>query len=353
MASKTSRIISILLAVVFLCVTSCGYIEIEVEETETETVQVVPETEETTESTETTEIDDPYDITDEELYRAIRNDEIPYDDAVKYPAFRAEVEQKFSEVLGHPIAWEDLSFAIEDYDERFHYSFWIRDSVEYITFLQCVVLSWLDSDDSILYSLYWSEVYPVYGSYKHGDGIIGTVHYFNKTMLETQLIQNFDMSAHTAIYEGIRYADHHIFVPMIHDEMIVYADILVDADLQYQLFTAETIDLMTLSPYDFLVTYQTFGLKPEQLMTYFPAHPLNPRYAISGYMGVDDIMQSEYRMYSGFDTQPYIRVMDDGQTDVSFGLSLPQMPAGEVLEIADITEDTTYQDLAWVGWSER
>ena len=64
-------------------------------------------------------------------------------------------------------------------------------------------------------------------------------------------------------------------------------------------------------------------------------------------------MQSEYRMSSGFDTRPYIRVKDDGQTDVSFGLSLPQMPEGEVLEIADITEDTSYQDLAWVVWSER
>ena len=368
MTFKIHRIIPILLAVVFVCVTSCERTIIKVEETETEKmtevsetektetegVTVVPETEEMTEEPETTAFDDPYDITAEELYRAIRNDEIPYDDAVKYPAFRAEVEQMFSEVLGHPIAWEDLSFAIEDHDEMFHYSFWIRDSEEYITFLQCVVLSWMDSDDSILYSLYWSELYPVYGSYKHGDGIIGTMpHCFNKTMLETQLTQNFDMSVHTAIYEGIRYADHHIFVPMIHDEMIVYADILVDADLQYQLFTAETIDLTALSPYDFLVTYQTFGLKPQDLMEYFPNHPLNPRYAISGYMGVDDILQSEYRMYSGFDTQPYIRVKDDGQTDVSFGLSLPQTPAGEVLEIADLTEDTTYQDLAWVVWSER
>lgn len=367
MTANAQRIIPILLAIVFLCVTSCGRIEIEVEETETEKmtgvseteetetvgVTVVPETEEMTEEPETTVFDDPYDMTAEELYRAIHNEEIPYDHAVKYPAFRAEVEQKFSEVLGHPIAWEDLSVAIEDHDEMFHYSFWIRDSEEYITFLQCVVLSWLDSDDSILYSLYWSEVYPVYGSYKHGDGIIGTVHCFNKTMLETQLTQNFDMSAHTVIYEGIRYADHHIFVPMLWDSMIVYADILVDADLQYQLFTAETIDLTALSPYDFLVTYQTFGLKPQDLMEYFPNHPLNPRYAVLGYMGIDDILQSDYQIYSWFGSEPYLRLKDDGQTDVSFGLSLPQMPAGEVLEIADITEDTTYQDLAWVVWSER
>jgi hypothetical protein len=88
-------------------------------------------------------------------------------------------------------------------------------------------------------------------------------------------------------------------------------------------------------------------------MTYFPDHPLNPQYVVAGYMGVDDIMQSKYRMSSAFDTQPYIRVQDDGETDVSFRLSLPQMSAGEVLEIADITENTTYQDLAWVVWSER
>ena len=47
MFSETIRNISILLAVVFLCVTSCGYIEIEVEETETEKVTVTPETLET------------------------------------------------------------------------------------------------------------------------------------------------------------------------------------------------------------------------------------------------------------------------------------------------------------------
>ena len=347
MSSKTNRSVSILLAVVFLCVTSCGRIEIEVEETETEKVTVISEIEETTEAP------DPYDITAEELYRAIRNDEIPYDDAVKYPAFRKEVEQKFSEVLGHPIAWEDLSFAIEDHDEMFHYSFWIRDVDEYVLFVQCSASSALDSDGSIQYSLHWSAQYPVYGFYTYGDGIIGRngIHYFNKTMLEALLIQNFDMSVHTAIYEGIRYADHHIFVPMIHDEMIVYADILVDADLQYQLFTAETIDLTALSPYDFLVTYQTFGLKPQDLMEYFPNHPLNPRYAVSGYMGIDDILQSDYYMTSWFGTQPYIRVQDS-LTDVIFGLSLPQTPEGEVLTVADITEDTTYQDLAWGVWLE-
>lgn len=348
MLSKTNRSVSILLAVVFLCVTSCGRIEIEVEETETEKVTVNSEIEETTEAP------DPYDITAEELYRAIHNDEIPYEHAVKYPAFRAEVEQKFSEVLGHPIAWEDLSFAIEDHDEMFHYSFWIRDVDEYVLFVQCSASSALDSDGSIQYSLHWSAQYPVYGFYTYGDGIIGRngIHYFNKTMLEALLIQNFDMSVHTAIYEGIRYADHHIFVPMIHDEMIVYADILVDADLQYQLFTAETIDLTALSPYDFLVTYQTFGLKPQDLMEYFPNHPLNPRYAVSGYMGIDDILQSDYQIYSWFGSEPYLRVKDDSQTDVLFGLSLPQTPEGEVLTVADITEDITYQDLAWGVWLE-
>ena len=368
MTFKTHRIIPILLAVVFVCVTSCERTIIKVEETETvkmtevsetentatEGATVVPETDEMTEEPETTAFDDQYDMTAEELYRAIRNDEIPYDDAVKYPAFRAEVEQKFSEVLGHPIAWEDLSVAIEDHDEMFHYSFWIRDSEEYITFLQCVVLSWMDSDDSILYSLYWSELYPVYGFYTYGDGIIGRngIHYFNKTMLEALLIQNFDMSVHTAIYEGIRYADHHILVPMMHDGMIVCADILVDADLQYQLYATETIDLMALSPYEFLVTHQTFGLTPQELMEYFPNHPLNPRYAVSGYMGIDDILQSDYYMTSWFGTQPYIRVQDS-LTDVIFGLSLPQTPEGEALDTADITEDTTYQDLAWVVWIDR
>jgi len=55
MTANAQRIIPILLAVVFLCVTSCGHIEIEVEETETEKITVVPETEEITEPTETTE----------------------------------------------------------------------------------------------------------------------------------------------------------------------------------------------------------------------------------------------------------------------------------------------------------
>ena len=88
-------------------------------------------------------------------------------------------------------------------------------------------------------------------------------------------------------------------------------------------------------------------------MEYFPNHPLNPHYAVSGYMGIDDILQSDYQIYSWFGSEPYLRVKDDGQTDVLFGLALPQTPAGEVLDIADITEDTTYQDLAWVVWSER
>ena len=171
-------------------------------------------------------------------------------------------------------------------------------------------------------------------------------------MLEALLIQNFDMSVHTAIYEGIRYTDHHILVPMMHDGMIVCADILVDADLQYQLYATETIDLTALSPYEFLVTHQTFGLTPQELMEYFPNHPLNPRYAVSGYMGVDDILQSDYYMTSWFGTQPYIRVQDS-LTDVIFGLSLPQTPEGEALELADLTEETTYQDLAWVVWIDR
>ena len=151
----------------------------------------------------------------------------------------------------------------------------------------------------------------------------------------------------------MRYSDDRLLVPTIYDGVLIAFDVSIDPQMQYQMLPGQAVDLMAFSPYDFLITNKTFGLTPEELMTYFPNHPLNPRYVISGYMGVDDILQSEYRMYSGFDTQPYIRVMDDGQTDVSFGLSLPQMAAGEVLEIADLTEDTTYQDLAWVVWSER
>ena len=69
-------------------------------------------------------------------------------------------------------------------------------------------------------------------------------------------------------------------------------------------------------------------------------------------MGIDDILQSDYQIYSWFGSEPYLRVKDDSQTDVLFGLTLPQTPEGEVLTVADITEDITYQDLAWGVWLE-
>ena len=349
MTANAQRIIPILLAVVFLCVTSCGYIEIEVEETETEKVTVISEIEETTEAP------DPYDITAEELYRAIHNEEIPYDEIALYPVFRAEVEQKVSDYFGHPIAWEDLSFAIGDITDMYHYFIWIQDSADTVMQMRCAVTAYQDADGSIKNGLTWGGPWSILGSYTFGDEImrIDETYWINKTQLDEMFPQHDKSENYIIQYDGIRYAADLLLVPTIYDGVLIEFHVSVDEQMQYQMLPGQAVDLMAFSPYDFLVTNKAFGLTPEELMRYFPNHPLNPRYAISGYMGVDDIMQSEYRMSSGFDTQPYIRVKDDGQTDVSFGLSLPQMPAGEVLEIADITEDTTYQDLAWVVWSER
>ena len=179
--------------------------------------------------------------------------------------------------------------------------------------------------------------------------------FINKTNLDA-LFPKTDIAEYQyhIQYDGIRrYTENGFSVPTICGGVLIEFHVYVDEQMQYQMLPGQAVDLMAFSPYDFLVTHKSFGLKPEQLMTYFPDHPLNPRYALSGHMGVDDILQSKYRMSSAFDTQPYIRVQDDGETDVSFGLSLLQMSAGEVLEIADITENTTYQDLAWVVWSER
>ena len=348
MSSKTNRSVSILLAVVFLCVTSCGRIEIEVEETETEKVTVISEIEETTEAP------DPYDITAEELYRAIHNDEIPYEHAVKYPAFRAEVEQKFSEVLGHAIAWEDLSFAIEDRTEMYHYYFWIQDSETCITRIGCAVNAYQDADGSIKNGLAWGGPWSILGSYTFGDEvlIIDEIYYINKTQLDAVFPRHDRSENYIIQYDGMRYSDDRLLVPTIYDGVLIAFDVSIDPQMQYQMLPGQAVDLMAFSPYDFLITNKTFGLTPEELMTYFPNHPLNPRYAVSGYMGVEDIMQTEYQIYSSFGTHPYIRVKDDDQTDVLFGLTLPQTPEGEVLTVADITEDTTYQDLAWGVWLE-
>ena len=363
MTLKMNRICSVFLGVVLLSVSSCGRIEIEVDETNTEAMIFVPVNEETTEAPriteqeETTGILDPHDLDAKELYLAIHEDEIPYDTIAEYPVFRAEVEQKFSEVLGRPIAWEDLSFAIEDRTEMYHYYFWIQDSETCITRIGCAVNAYQDADGSIKNGLAWGGPWSILGSYTFGDEIlrIDETYFINKTNLDA-LFPKTDIAEYQyhIQYDGIRrYTENGFSVPTICGGVLIAFDVSVDPQMQYQMLPGQAVDLMAFSPYDFLVTHKSFGLKPEQLMTYFPDHPLNPRYAVSGYMGVDDIMQSEYRMYSGFDTQPYIRVKDDGQTDVSFGLSLPQMAAGEVLEIADITENTTYQDLAWVVWSER
>ena len=373
MTLKMNRICSVFLGVVLLSVSSCGRIEIEVDETNTEAMIFVPVNEETTEAPriteqeETTGILDPHDLDAKELYLAIHEDEIPYDTIAEYPVFRAEVEQKFSEVLGRPIAWEDLSFAIGDITDMYHYFFWIQDSEECITRIPCAVNAYRDVDGNIQNGLAWGTPDVIPGPYMFGDSLkrIDETYLINKTKLDELLAGSYDFSTFPAYYDqtpvypvqydGIRYEEKRLFVPVISesDEKLFVYSVAVDEQMQYQMLQKQEIDLMALSPYDFLVTHQTFGLTPQELMEYFPNHPLNPRYALSGHMGVDDILQSKYRMSSAFDTQPYIRVQDDGETDVSFGLSLPQMSAGEVLEIADITENTTYQDLAWVAWSER
>ena len=302
------------------------------------------------------------DMTAKELYLAIHEDEIPYDTIAEYPVFRAEVEQKFSDYLGHPIAWEDLSFAIGDITEIYHYFFWIQDSGK--TVLQmCAVNAYQDTDGSIKNGLAWEPPYIILGNYTFGDDIIriDETYFINKTQLDALLASTYilkdapayshGMEVYPVQYDGIRYGAGQILVPVVSESegiLVVYT-VTVDDRLDYQMLPGQGVDIMALSPYDFLVTHQTFGLKPQELMEYFPDHPLNARYVVSGHMGVDDILQSDYYMYSGFGTQPYIRVKDS-QTDVTFGLSTPQTPAGEVLDIADITEDTTYQDLAWIVW---
>jgi hypothetical protein len=297
------------------------------------------------------------DMTAPELYLAIHEDEIPFDEIAEYPVFRAEVEQKFSEYLGRPITWEDLSFAIGDRTEMYHYFFWIQDAAEPVMLMQCAVNAYQDSDGSIKNALVWETPWSILGTYTFGDDVmrIDEDCFINKTQLDALFPTGDGLSdyTYTILYDGIRHQADKIYVPTLCDGVLIYFDIGVDPQRQYQMLPGQAVDLMAFTPYEFLVTHQTFGLTPQELMEYFPDHPLNPQYAVSGHMGVDDILQSEYRMYSGFDTQPYIRVKDDGQTDVLFGLSLPQTPAGEALEIADITEDTTYQDLAWVVWIDR
>ena len=365
MKSKTRSIFVMLLSAILSCTTSCGRIEIEVEETDTEEVIVVPDTEETTEPPETTEFPDPYDITAEELYLAIHNDEIPFDEIAEYPVFRAEVEQKFSDYLGYPIAWEDLSFAIGDITEMYHYFFWIQDSGKMVVQM-CAVNAYQDTDGSIKNGLTWGTPYSILGNYTFGDDVerIDETYFINKTQLDALLTSNHilkdapayshGMEVYPVQYDGIWYGAGQILIPVVSesDGMLIVYTITVDERLEYQMLPGQGVDVMALSPYDFLVTHQTFGLTPQELMEYFPNHPLNPRYVVSGYMGVDDILQSEYTIYSEFDTEPYIRIKDD-QTDMIFGLSTPQTPAGEVLTIADIAEDMTYQDLAWVVWTER
>lgn len=296
-------------------------------------------------------------MTAKELYLAIHEEKIPFDKIADYPVFRAEVEQKFSDYFGHPIAWEDLSFAIGDITDMYHYFFWIQDSEAYITQMRCAVNAYQDADGSIKNGLAWGGPWSILGSYTFGDEIlrIDETYFINKTKLDA-LFPKTDIAEYQyhIQYDGIRrYAEDGFIVPTICDGVLIAFDVSVDPQMQYQMLPGQAVDLMAFSPYDFLVTHRTLGLTPEELMEYFPNHPLNPQYVVSGYMGVDDILQSEYRMYSGFDTQPYIRVKDDDHTDVVFGLSLPQTPVGEVLELDDITEDTTYQDLAWVVWMDR
>lgn len=201
--------------------------------------------------------------------------------------------------------------------------------------------------------LAWGGPWSILGSYTFGDEVlrIDETYLINKTKLDALFPKTETSKYHYHIqYDGIhRYAENGFIVPTICDGVLITFDVSVDEHMQYQMLPGQAVDLMAFSPYDFLVTHQTFGLTPEELMTYFPDHPLNPRYVVSGYMGVEDILQTEYQIYSVFGTQPYIRVKDS-QTDILFGLTLPQMNDGEVLEITDITEETTYQDLAWCIW---
>ena len=111
-------------------------------------------------------------MTAKELYLAIHEEKIPFDKIADYPVFRAEVEQKFSDYFGHPIAWEDLSFAIGDITDMYHYFFWIQDSEAYITQMRCAVNAYQDADGSIKNGLAWGGPWSILGSYTFGDEIL-------------------------------------------------------------------------------------------------------------------------------------------------------------------------------------
>ena len=292
------------------------------------------------------------DMTAKELYLAIHDEKIPYEEIVEYPVFRAEVEQKLSESFGRAIRWEDLSYAIGDWTDMYHYFFWIQDSEETILCMPCAVNAYQDTDGIIKNGLAWGAPWLILGSYTFGDEIIriDEDHFINKTQLDALFPKGDGLSDYTILYNGIRHQAENIYVPTLCDGKLIYFDINVSPSMQYKMLPGQFVDLMALSPYEFLVTHRAFGLTPQDLMELFPNHPLNPRYVLSDYFDVDDILQSDYRIFSEFGMQPYIRIKDNGQTNMYFGLSLPQTPTGDVLQTADITEETTYQDLAWTLW---
>ena len=201
----------------------------------------------------------------------------------------------------------------------------------------------------------YSNRYKLYGRYEK-DGLMQTggpeYHHINRADVENAVLEAADVDDITVKYGAVSLSETErtITVPMLSGSEPYAALLKIEDDLTYTVQAFEKLDFSAMSAYDFLVTYQAFGLEPLDLLSTDYGIPLSPENAITDTFGTLEVLENMYA-FSEFSYSTLVRLRtntqsaDESKIDVSFYLVDKQ--TGEKINTATLSPDADFEDLVW------
>jgi len=200
----------------------------------------------------------------------------------------------------------------------------------------------------------YSNPYKLYGRYE-ADNLMsaGQPEYIhiNKADMENAVLEaNVDDITIKYGAVSVSETDRTITVPILSGTEPYAAVLKIENDLTYTLESFQKLDFSSMTVYDFLVTYEAFGIEPFDLVLNDYGIPLSPENAITDVLGAVDALESMY-VNSEFSYSPYIRVRtmtqaaNEPEIDVSF--YLVDKLTGEKVNTVQLSPDAKFEDFVW------
>ncbi|MBR5454125.1 MAG: hypothetical protein IKV54_08600 [Clostridia bacterium] len=193
--------------------------------------------------------------------------------------------------------------------------------------------------------------YKLYGKYEK-DCLIQTgrpeYYHLNKKDLNSALAEEVDLTVVNVRYAAISLSEteRRITVPLISDTELYAAVLKIENDLTYSIVSLERVAPNTLTVGDFFIKYESFGLRPLDLIDCDYGIPLSPETAVAEIFGTSDLPGETYSV-SEFSSSPFVRIRSRGQDGTDVILYLTDDQSGERIDIYNLPEDAPLDGFEW------